>query len=80
VLRGERADVTDFFLMALVDTSAVKHNMRKLLNVSATKIILREVVHRKAKKKQIKKAIHNAEIFNLVSHTFEYVLLMQYNG
>ena len=29
VLRGERADVTDFFLMTLVDTSVVKHNMLK---------------------------------------------------
>ena len=29
VLRGERAEVTDFFLMTLVDTSVVKHNMLK---------------------------------------------------
>ena len=29
MLRGERADVTDFFLMTLVDTSVVKHNMLK---------------------------------------------------
>ena len=27
MLRGERADVTDFFLMTLMDTSVVKHNM-----------------------------------------------------
>ena len=31
MLRGERADVTDFFLMTLVDTSAVKHNMLKYI-------------------------------------------------
>jgi hypothetical protein len=31
VLRGERADVTDFFLMTLVDTSVVKHNMLKII-------------------------------------------------
>ena len=30
MLRGERADVTDFFLMALMDTSVVKHNMLTL--------------------------------------------------
>ena len=30
VLRGERADVTDVFLMTLVDTSVVKHNMLTL--------------------------------------------------
>ena len=29
MLRGEHADVTDFFLMTLVDTSVVKHNMLK---------------------------------------------------
>ena len=29
VLRGEHADVTDFFLMTLMDTSVVKHNMLK---------------------------------------------------
>ena len=30
VLRGARADVTDFSYMTLMDTSAVKHNMLKL--------------------------------------------------
>jgi hypothetical protein len=29
VLRGARADVTDFSYMTLMDTSAVKHNMLK---------------------------------------------------
>ena len=32
VLRGELADVTDFFLMTLVDKSVDKHNMLKLLH------------------------------------------------
>jgi hypothetical protein len=35
VVRGERADVTDFFLMTLVDTSVVKH---KTLKVKVTGI------------------------------------------
>ena len=30
VLRGARADVTDFSYMTLMDTSAVKHNMLKI--------------------------------------------------
>ena len=30
VLRGARADVTDFSYMTLMDTSAVKHNMLKV--------------------------------------------------
>ena len=30
VLRGARADVTDFSYMTLMDTSVVKHNMLKL--------------------------------------------------
>jgi hypothetical protein len=35
VLRGERADVTDFFLMTLVDTSVVKHNMLRIARLEA---------------------------------------------
>jgi hypothetical protein len=33
VLRGARADVTDFSYMTLMDTSVVKHNMLKWLKV-----------------------------------------------
>jgi len=39
VLRGERADVTDFFLMTLMDTSVVKHNMLKTDRENYLKII-----------------------------------------
>ena len=35
VLRGARADVTDFSYMTLMDTSVVKHNMLKVYNVTA---------------------------------------------
>ena len=44
MLRGERADVTDFFLMTLMDTSVVKHNMlkgeRPQLTNSGVKLLL----------------------------------------
>ena len=34
VLRGARADVTDFSYMTLMDTSTVKHNMLKVAGLS----------------------------------------------
>jgi hypothetical protein len=40
VLRGARADVTDFFYMTLMDKSVVKHNMLSSLHAVRLKVLV----------------------------------------